>query len=180
MFEHIIEYAELVDQAAPWHCRMNVMCKQFVQFSIACKAKYPPNYFAHDENIGTVGIHNSIIASFLHWLRFKGNASNSSKPRKVSTILNMLQETKSGLREQLARDFQKPDWMTKGPKQIVVLKKLLNAWSRVDLQHMPPKSYLLQPQVEQFCMEAIWYYMQVDQRRIVNRRLGVDGLSGNR
>jgi hypothetical protein len=162
VFKHVAEYAALVDQVAPWHSRMNVMCKQFIQFSIACRPRFPPDYFARDDNLGTVGVHIHIAANFLHWLRFKGHASDATITRKVSTILNMFQETKSGLREQLAHSFPKPAWMTQGPKQFTVLRKLLNEWSRIDLQRMPPKAYLLQEQVEQFCMEAIWYYMQVD------------------
>ena len=115
VFQHIGEYVALVDEAMPWHSRIKVMCKQFLQFSAACKKSYPPKYFAEDATLGTVGIHIDIVASYLHWLRFKGEAPTTLKTRRVTTVLNYLQETKTGLREQLGLDFIKPLWMSQDP-----------------------------------------------------------------
>ena len=161
LFEHIHDYAKLVDEVAPWHCRIKIRAQEYLQFSKACVKHYPAHYFKEDPKLGSIGIHIDIVANWLHQLRFKGEAASSQKVRATSTVLNMLQETKVGLREHLGADFQYPPWMTAGPKQFFKLRQLLQTWKKVDVQHMPPKAYLLEEHVEQFCLEAIWYHMQV-------------------
>ena len=73
----------------------------------------------------------------------------------------MLQEMKSGLRAHLSPSFTKPDWMSQSAKSFPILKKLLDTWSRADIPQSPVFAYLLEEHVEQFCLEAIWYHMQV-------------------
>lgn len=160
LYSHLQQYVELVDTALPWHDKSNIMCDSFHQFSMACRKLFPAAMFFADPNVGTVGTHVKIVAAYLVWLRFKGRET-SSPARKASTVLNLFQQTKSGLRNQLHPDSPQPDWLSAPPKSILVVKKLLGSWEREDLKDMPVKSYLLAEHIEHFCLEALWHHMQV-------------------
>ena len=167
LYSHLQQYVESVDAALPWNDKSNLMCDSFHQFSMACKKYFPAAMFFADPNVGTVGTHIKIVAAYLVWLRFKGR-DTSSPARKVSTVLNLLQQTKSGLRNQLHPDSPQPDWLSAPLKSFPVLKKLVGPWEREDLKSMPVKSYLLAEHIEQFCLEALWYHMQESDSPLVH------------
>jgi len=159
LYSHLQQYVDAVDSTVPWHDKSNIMAHNFHQFSIACKQHYPAAMFIADENLGTVGTHINIVAAYLIWLRFKGR-DTSSPARKTSTIISLFQQTKAGLRNQLHSHSPKPDWLSLKPKNFIVLKRLLETWERKDLESMPVKSYLLAEHIEEFCLEALLFYME--------------------
>jgi hypothetical protein len=180
VFQHLQQYVDAVESIVPWHDKMHIMANSFQHFSLACTQYYPASMFAHDTNIGTIGVDIKVVAAYLQWLRFKGGETLSPE-RKVSTISNLFQQTKAGLRNQMHPHTAKPDWLSCSPKKFVVLKRMLDAWEKHDLQSAPVKSFLLGHHIEEFCLEAIWYHMQVGppsphpwpiQPRAPHKRLG--------
>jgi hypothetical protein len=115
----------------------------------------------HDANVGTIGTHEKVAATFLEFLRHKGGARDSPHVRKLSTVQNLWQQTKAGLRANMAAATPKPEWLLAPPSKFPFMKKLMAQWQRQDLETMPIKSFLLEEHVEQFCLHCIWYHMQV-------------------
>ena len=160
LFLAVDQYARCIESILPWCDKIHSMATTFQQFSVACTKHYPSSMFAIDAELGTIGIDVKIVAAFFHHLRFKGGDIDSASARKVSTIHNMWQQTKSGLVNDLSPSFNKPDWLLCSPNKFAILKRVLAKWKHEDLQNMPIKTYLLEEHVEEFCMEAIWYHMQ--------------------
>ena len=161
LFKAIQQYAIHIEDILPWCDKINTMATTFQQFSLACTKYYPSGMFVRDKHLGTIGIDVKIVAAFLHQLRYKGADMGSAPGRKLSTIHNMWQQTKSGLVHGLSPTTTKPAWLLCSPNKFVLLKRMFAKWKHEDLQSMPIKSYLLEEHVEAFCLEAIWWHMQV-------------------
>ena len=112
LYESVPEYLAQIEELMPWHDRINVMCKSFHQFCVANRKHFPVTSFATCPNIGTYGVDIKVVAAFLSWLRFKTHGTSSKQIRKVSTIHNLWQQTRSGLRAALAPTTHKPDWLS--------------------------------------------------------------------
>ena len=109
--------------------------------------------------IGFIGVHADIIAAFLCYLRYRNGAADIPNPRKASTVTSMWCQTKAGLRQIMQAD-ELPAFAKPRAAPAARETKLLKQWRAIDLRTMPVKSYLLESQIEDFCMEAIWYHMQ--------------------
>jgi hypothetical protein len=112
LYDSVPEYMAQIEELVPWHDRINIMCKSFHQFSVANKKHFPVTSFATCPNIGTYGVDVKVVAAFLSWLRFRAGGTASTQIRKLSTIYNLWQQTRSGLRATLAPTAPKPDWLS--------------------------------------------------------------------
>ena len=160
MFEHVSKYTEMVDQLMPWSSKLNVMTKQYTEFSIACARTMPPHMFSSDANIGTYGSHEKVAAAFLFHLRLKGQATGSENVRKVKTVKQLWSQTCAGLKHNFANATEKPAFCLAGGMKLLLIKKALQTFAKEDLKREPPKSYLLDDDIERFCLEVMWMSMQ--------------------
>ena len=153
------EYKELVSQVLPWHDKIFGMAKQYNQFSLAAMDKYPASHFAKVDGIGSIGIHEQIIAAFFCFLRFKGKDKDAESTRAVATIKNIWWQTKAGIRQSCTDPSQLPLFCRKQVAHNMVLQRLLKTWFVKDLQNAKPKQYLLYEHIETYCMAVIWDHM---------------------
>ena len=110
--------------------------------------------------IGFIGVHADIVCAYLCFLRFKNQSGDMPNPKKESTVVNNWCQVKAGLRQVMEPndlpDFAKPRAAPPSARVTNLLKK----WRLVDLRTIPVKTYLLENQIEDFCLEAIWFHMQ--------------------
>lgn len=112
LYESVPAYISHIEELVPWHESINLMRKKFVQFCIANKKLYKPEMFATDANIGTFAIDVTVVAAYLSWLRFTNVGKKEGFVKKVPTLHNLWQQTRSGLRTALAPGTHRPDWLS--------------------------------------------------------------------
>lgn len=161
IFQHVSHYTEMVEQLMPWSAKLNHMAKKFVDFSIVCKRTMPPHMFGLDANVGSFGSHEKVAVAFLYYLRLKGQACGSEEVLKVKTVKQLWSQTCAGLKHNLANDTEKPAFCLAGGMKMLLVKKAFHIWAIEDLKREPPKAYLLEDDIERFCLEVMWMSMQV-------------------
>ena len=159
LFHAVEQYFQDVEAVMPWNHKIHQMAKMYHQFCVeAAKMDLPQSMFVQDANIGTMGVHPKVAAGFLAMLRHKGGLPGLVSPRKFTTVRTMWQQTKSGLKYNMAASTTMPQFLQgKDP----LLTKELSNWEKEDKAIVPIKPYLLEEQVQLFALEAIWYHMQV-------------------
>jgi len=165
IFQHVSQYTEMVEQLMPWSAKMNYMAKKFVAFSIVCKRTMPPHMFGLDAKFGSFGSHEKVAVAFLVYLRLKGQAVGSEKVLKAKTVKQLWSQTCAGLKHNLAHDTEKPAFCLAGGMKMLLVKKAFQIWAKEDLKREHPKSYLLEDDIERFCLEVMWMSMQVAMAR---------------
>jgi len=169
IFQHVSQYTEMVEQLMPWSTKMNYMAKKFVAFSIVCKRTMQPHMFGLDANVGSFGSHEKVAVAFLYYLRLKGQAVGSEKVLKAKTVKQLWSQTCAGLKHNLANDTEKPAFCLAGGMKMLLVKKAFQIWAKEDLKREPPKAYLLEDDIERFCLEVMWMSMQVAMAKLTSR-----------
>ena len=151
----------MVECALPWHDKVHFMAKQYGSFCVAARNQYPASHFVKHVSLGLVGTHESVAASFLVHLRFKGGDPLTSTTRKVSTLKNLLWLTKAGLRQAFAQDLHNlPGFCKPRPSPVLAIDRLVKVWQKVDMQNQPTTKHLLEADIESYCLHTIWEHMQ--------------------
>ena len=159
MMAFISEYKALVSESLPWHDKIFQMAKQFHQFSLCAQDKFPASFFAYVDGLGSIGIHEDVIAAFFCYLRFKGQSPRTETTRAVATLKNIWWQTKAGIRQSASDQTQLPLFCKKQVTHNIKLQRLLNEWLTEDLKKGVPKAYLLQEHIEFYAMAVIWEHM---------------------
>ena len=120
--------------------------------------------FVTDANLGIIGSHEKVAAAFLCFLRNKGQSVDSKEVRKVSTLKNLMSQTTQGLRQNLGCATSKPAWVGGSLSKNILFSRLLDKWAIQDAANQPPKAYLMEGDITLFCMEVIWWSMNVGMR----------------
>ena len=164
IFAGLEQHLDAIDAVVPWHEKSYLMVKEFCQFSVAASKHWPSDMFCQDEHLGIVGIHAKVAAAFVSWLRIKSKpGAHPVVKRKVSTLEDLLGQTKAGLREKLSSTSDKPSWLFQGPRKELCLKRLFAQWDKEDYLDRPPRATLLEHHVQDFCCHCIWYSMQTSE-----------------
>ena len=153
-------YKTNVELVMPWHDKINVMAKEFVFFSSQAKHSFEPACFQHFEGVGTIGVNEDVVGAFLWYLRTKNGPPETTDNRKCSYLKNLWWQTKAGLRQALLGHECPCVFRARGDKSLK-LARLFSKWSKEDQKATPCKAFLTDDQVQQFCLEAIWYHMKV-------------------
>ena len=161
IFQHVSQYTEAVEQLMPWFAKTNYMAKKFAAFSIVCKRTMEPHMFGMDPSVGSFGTHEKVAVAFLYYLRCKGQAVDTERVLKAKTVKQLWSQTCTGLKHNLAHDTEKPAFCLAGGAKMLLIKKAFQVWSKEDLKREPPKAYLLEDDIERFCLEVMWMSMQV-------------------
>lgn len=136
------------------------MCKEYCQFSTQARKQFPPHYFKDFGQLGALGVHDDVIASYLCFLRFKNGPIESTDVRKISTVRNLWWQTKAGIRQALRGSeipiFCKP----RSAEANIKVNRLFSSWMQVDLAHAPAKKYLSEADIEAYCLHVIFELMQ--------------------
>ena len=92
--------------------------------------------------------------------RYKNGPSTTTDLRKASTVKNLWWQTKAGLREAFAGaelpQFCKP----RSGEVNMRINRMFKDWQKIDLSTETPKKYLLEQEIEDYCLHVIWEHMQ--------------------
>ncbi len=154
------EYKSCVENVLPWHDKIYAMSKEFKSFCTKAMSAFPEHFFAHYKDFGTLAIHEDVVCAYLYYLRCKNGPAHTTNVRKLTTIRNLLWQTKAGIRMALAAE-ECPSLYRARADMGTKVARLFAKWAREDLATTPVRAFLLEEHVERFSMEAIWYHMEV-------------------
>ena len=146
-------------EVLPWHDKIHAMCKEYCAFSIAAQQKWPESCFANFGQLGKIAVSDEVVGAYLCFLRFKNGPRTSTNVRKLTTIRNLWWQTKAGVRQALRGsdlpNFCKP----RSPEVSMVVNRLFATWHKIDIASAEPKQYLLESEIEAYCLHVIWQDM---------------------
>ena len=158
--QYMEEYKHAVESVMPWHSQIHQMAKEFVCFSHSARKSFPKEMFQSFPGVGLVGVHEDVAAAFLFSLRTKGLGIATTNVRKLPTLKNLWWQTMAGMRY-LFQAIECPSVFRARNEVGLKIGRIFSKFAKEDMQQAPVKAYLLEGEIEQFCMEAIWYHLQV-------------------
>ena len=158
--QYMEEYKHAVESVMPWHSQIHQMAKEFVCFSHSARKSFPKEMFQSFPGVGLVGVHEDVAAAFLFSLRTKGKGIATTNVRKHPTLKNLWWQTKAGMRC-VFQAMECPPVFRARHEVGLKIGRIFSKFAKEDMQQAPVKAYLSEGEIEQFCMEAIWYHLQV-------------------
>jgi len=158
--QYMEEYKHAVESVLPWHSQIHQMAKEYLYFCHSAKQSFPKDMFRFFAGVGLVGVHEDVAGAFLFSLRTKGQGTATTNVRKLPTLKNLWWQTKAGMRC-LFQAMECPSVFRARSEVGLKIGRIFNKFAKEDMQQAPVKAYLLEGEIEQFCMEAIWYHMKV-------------------